>query len=132
MNPQTALNHVALLNRSVENANKFYRDLLNLDQLYENTISADLAFKIFGIKRQMAITVFGNDSFRIEIFIVDESPKPSLSVNHLCLEVENRQAFVNRCRELGVEINTIRRDTRDLIFIRDFDGNLFEIKEKLH
>jgi catechol 2,3-dioxygenase-like lactoylglutathione lyase family enzyme len=47
---------------------------------------------------------------------------------HVCLEVDDLQDFLKKCRDLDVEISQIPKGDRTLTFIRDFDGNLFEIK----
>jgi hypothetical protein len=36
--------------------------------------------------------------------------------------------FRKKCRDLDVEISQIPKGDRPLTFIRDYDGNLFEIK----
>jgi hypothetical protein len=63
-----------------------------------------------------------------EIFIADSSSNSTRQIEHLCLEVDDLNDFLNKCNILGVEVVKIPKGDKTLIFIKDFDGNLFEIK----
>jgi len=54
----------------------------------------------------------------------DNSPK----IAHTCLEVDNFEVFLENCSRLNVDVARIPKGDKILTFIRDFDGNLFEIK----
>jgi len=43
-------------------------------------------------------------------------------------DVEDREAFLAACRSVGLAVNIVPRTESKLCFVRDFDGNLFEIK----
>jgi hypothetical protein len=42
--------------------------------------------------------------------------------------VQDREALIGACRAEGAEVLLIPRGESQLCFVRDFDGNLFEIK----
>jgi len=65
-----------------------------------------------------------------EIFITSENKSNNLKIEHLCLEVDDLTGFIDKCRSLNVEITQIPKGDKTLTFIKDFDGNLFEIKDK--
>ena len=71
---------------------------------------------------------YANEQFYFEIFIGGPSIEKSPSVEHTCLEVDNLEVFLEKCRRLNVDIVRIPKGDKTLTFIRDVDGNLFEIK----
>ena len=123
------LNHVALVCGSEQNADVFYKDVLGLRKIKSFVLSNDLAHRIFGIDREYRVLVYGNDRFTAEIFLAAHHPGPDNSLEHVCLEVEDREDFVKRCESMHVEVNRIPKGDALLTFVKDHDGNLFEIKE---
>jgi catechol 2,3-dioxygenase-like lactoylglutathione lyase family enzyme len=122
------LNHVALVARSQENADRFYEGILKLTKIKTSMLTSDLAMKIFGLNVECPLILYGNDAFAIEVFVTDRILPNSSPVVHICLQVEDREAFIIDCQSAGVEILLIPRGDAALCFVRDFDGNLFEIK----
>jgi len=123
------LHHAAVVCRSRENADRFYGGILGLQHMKTGTLDPTLAEKIFGTARECQFMLFGNEQFAVEIFIADIAPQASPLFEHLCLEVTNRDQFAETCETQGLEVNRIPRGDSQLIFIKDYDGNLFEIKE---
>ncbi len=121
--------HVALVCENQENSDRFYADLLGLEKTAAKEAPAELMQRLFGVNSPYTILYYAKDACHLEIFI---GPRPSTEqpgVAHLCLDVGKRGPFLERCRKLGVEvIEVARQDGRTLVFIRDFDGNRFEIK----
>ncbi len=124
------LNHIALRNRSVELADKFYHQLLGLEKIYQFNLEAELVNKIFGIKNDFFVIIYGNSNFRIELFIGPQEIPFTPTLNHLCIEVKDRNKLYEQAQSLGLETTVIPKGDRKNIFIRDFDGNLFEIKQQ--
>ena len=48
---------------------------------------------------------------------------------HICIEVDNKKEFIDRCKKYGIEPLVIKKEGKDLLFVRDFSNNLYEIKE---
>jgi len=122
------LNHVALVARSQGHADRFYEGILRLTKIKTSMLPSNLAMKIFGLKMECPLILYGNEAFAIEVFVTERIPPESSPVAHICLQVEDRAAFITACRSAGLTVNLIPRGEWDLCFIQDFDGNLFEIK----
>ncbi len=124
------LNHIGLFCSSEEKSDLFYGEILGLEKLNAKAVPAALAKQIFDIDSAFRIINYGNDDVKIEIFVGDQHPGPGKSVHHLCIDVAQRESFLKVCEAHGTEIRKIPKGDYELVFIRDFDGNLFEIKEK--
>ena len=123
------LNHVALVCSSEENVKHFYGGILGLERMRTSVLPNDLARQIFGIDRECQMIVYGNDRFTAELFVAANLSGGGESFEHVCLEVEDVETFVAACEAGGVMVNRVLKGERLLTFVRDFDGNLFEIKE---
>lgn len=107
----------------------FYKELLGLELEREFTLSKDLNQKIFGFYESVPIYLMKNGDINIEIFVTHLPSRKNYT--HLCIELENREKFVEKAKQKNYRTVVLERPERpDLIFIRDKFGNLFEIKEK--
>ena len=122
------LQHVALVCTSEEKSDKFYQDLLGLKKSEPKTLPSALSKSIFNLDSELVIINYLNEHLHFEIFITDRSQDSTRQIEHYCLEVGNLEDFIDKCRMLGVELAQIPKGDRTLTFIKDFDGNLFEIK----
>jgi catechol 2,3-dioxygenase-like lactoylglutathione lyase family enzyme len=123
------LHHAAVVCRSRDNAERFYGEILGLEHMKTGTLEPTLAEQIFDNACECQFVLFGNEQFAVEIFIPNTDEQKALSFEHLCLEVTNRVQFAEKCDTQGLDVKRITRGDTQLIFVRDFDGNLFEIKE---
>ena len=123
------LKHVGLACSTEENADKFYQDLLGLNKSEPKTLPADLAKAIFNVDAVVPIINYLDENLHCEIFITNRVGHNTDPIGHLCLEVENLSGFIDKCRSMGVAIDLFPKGDKTLTFIRDFDGNLFEIKD---
>jgi len=121
--------HYGLACRSEETADRFYEKFLGLKKLERKTVPAALAGAFFGLSRDLAVLNYAGDGVYFEIFIHEETPSTTGSPAHICLEVEDLAAFLERCRAMDVSVIRAPRGEQWITFIRDYDGNLFEIKE---
>jgi catechol 2,3-dioxygenase-like lactoylglutathione lyase family enzyme len=124
------LHHIALVNTSEEKSDRFYHGLLGLDKKQSRLVPTEQMQKIFGIDQQAKLIYYGNDQgLLFEIFVIGF--QETVPVSHCCLMVADRTAFLQTGRHLGVAINQIPKpDGGSLVFVRDWDNNLFEIKEQ--
>ena len=122
------LRHVALACSSENNSDRFYKDLLGLQKSEPKILPAALSRAIFNIDAELVMINYQNEPVHFEIFITGHSVNRSRQIEHTCLEVDDLPSFLKKCNELGVEISQIPKGDRTLTFIRDYDGNLFEIK----
>ena len=121
------LKHAGLTCRTEDHADKFYRDLLGLNKSAPKTLPADLCRAIFNLGAELKMINYMDDKIHFEIFV---SPQPAISqrpIDHLCLEVDDLDGFIEKCRSMQVAVARIPKGDKTLTFIKDFDGNLFEI-----
>jgi catechol 2,3-dioxygenase-like lactoylglutathione lyase family enzyme len=124
------LRHVALACSSEKNSDRFYKDLLGLEKSEPNNLPISLSKAIFSVDSPLIMINYHNEQVCFEIFISANS-KPGVNpIAHVCIEIDNLETFLNKCDELEVEVSRIPKGDRTLTFIRDFDGNLFEIKHR--
>ena len=125
------LEHCALTCRSAEEAESFFSGLLGLKKLRAFTIPGGLAGEIFGENSDRDVVRYGNQDFDVEVFLVGKTSEEKLTFSHLCLEVEDREAFYEKAREMKFETKKIPRPDGNgyHLFVRDASGNLYEIKQ---
>lgn len=122
------LRHVALTCSSEKKSDRFYKDLLGLQKSEPKILPVALSRAIFNIDAELVMINYQDEKAHFEIFITGHSVNRSRQVEHTCLEVDDLPDFIKKCNERGVDISQIPKGDRTLTFIRDFDGNLFEIK----
>jgi len=124
------LNHVALLCSSEQKADHFYQDILGLRKMKSSVLPAELSRKIFGVDLECPLLLYGNDQMMVEVFLADPPDERGPKFDHICLELEDREAFMKKCQGSNVAVNLVPKEDRLLLFVQDDDGNLFEIKER--
>lgn len=125
------LKHVALTMDSKSHAMDFYEKLLDAELVKEFQVSNKLVMQIFGVdvsEDEISVLVFEIENNQFEIFITGE--KRINRFDHVCIAVENLNDFVKQCNELDIIVSLITKGEKELVFIQDFVGNHFEIKEK--
>jgi len=122
------LKHVALVCRSEENSDRFYQSLLGLPKLDSKMLPAQLSKQLFEVDSEIQIISYGDDELGFEIFIFDKNQGDSIKIEHVCLAVEDRSAFLDKCRTMNVKTIQVPKGNAVIVFIQDYDGNLFEIK----
>jgi len=122
------LRHAALSCSSENKSDRFYRDLLGLKKSEPKFLPGSLAKAIFNVDAQLPMINYRSDQVHFEIFIARQPLNPSRQIDHVCLEVDDLQLFLKRCHDLDVEVSQIPKGDHTLTFIKDYDGNLFEIK----
>jgi catechol 2,3-dioxygenase-like lactoylglutathione lyase family enzyme len=123
------LEHVGIACCTEDNADKFYRDLLGLNKSEPKTLPLDLSRAIFDVEAELKIINYRGKDLHFEVFISSRINNIYRQIAHLCLEVDALSEFIQKCRHLDVEISRIPKGDKVLTFIKDFDGNLFEMKE---
>jgi catechol 2,3-dioxygenase-like lactoylglutathione lyase family enzyme len=126
------LKHIALVSSKEEKADRFYKDVLGLRKVNEKIIPATLSNQLFKVNSELKILNYANGNIHVEIFINDTHRVEADRIDHVCLAVDNLVAFLETCRKMGVEIVRIPKGDAIITFIKDYDGDLFEIKETHH
>ena len=122
------LRHVALICSSESKSDRFYKNLLGLEKSEPKILPAALSKAIFHVDAELMMINYQNEQIHFEIFITGHSINAGSKIEHVCIEVDDLHRFIANCHELDVEISQIPKGDRTLTFIRDDDGNLFEIK----
>lgn len=124
------LSHVALTCSSEDNCDRFYKDILGLNKVRSFVVSSELVLNIFGMEGECRVIDYRNDELAFEIFLVG-GVEVERGFNHVCLEVEDRDGLIEKCIEMGFQVVKLPKGSDDIyLFIRDFDGNLFEVKKR--
>ena len=129
MSEETKTLHVALQYKDRKQAEIFFTKVLELSLKKTFNLSEELSYQIFGKKEDVIVDVYANDYTYFEIFITKTKIKHCYE--HTCIEINNKEKFIYRCKKYGIEPIFIKKETKTLLFIRDFAGNLYEIKEKI-
>ena len=124
------LSHVGLTASSQERADEFYVGLLGLKKSEPKTLAATICRAIFGVDRELTIINYVGKSAHFEVFIRDAGAAPARPIEHACLAVEDLSEFLRKCDTFPVEVIRVPKGESLITFIRDADGNLFEVKEQ--
>jgi len=122
------LQHVALTCSSEEKADKFYQDLLGLQKSEPKIIPPALSKALFDLNSELKIINYLDENLHFEIFFFDQTSGGAKRIDHACLQVDDLEALLEKCRTLQVKIVQAPKGDKLLTFISDDDGNLFEIK----
>jgi catechol 2,3-dioxygenase-like lactoylglutathione lyase family enzyme len=122
------IHHVALECSDVQSADLFFSNVLGIPKVKSTTLSAELCASIFQVDRPVQMETYDNGRMRVEVFI---TPKPLLSsFVHVGIAVERKTDFVARCQQQGLAPFFVEKNGKQLLFVRDFCGNLFEVVEQ--
>lgn len=122
------LKHVALSCRSEKNSDRFFKHLLGLHKEKPKTLAPSLAKAIFNIDTELLMINYRGEDLHFEIFITGQPEDQVPLIGHVCLQVNDPKALVNKCHRLGLAVIQIPKGDKTLTFIRADEGHLFEIK----
>jgi len=121
--------HVGLATRSLENADRFYGQLLGLRKSEPKTLPAAISRLLFNLDKDFTVVNYADDTLHFEIFVYNGDSRAFGPPGHVCLEAENLDALVERCRAMNFPVVRAPKGEGWITFIQDDDGNFFEIKE---
>lgn len=124
------LDHVGVVSRDEEGADRFYRDLIGLEVIKKSSVLPGIAGKLFSLDREIKMLVYGKGNLKVEVFVLPDFVPPSPAVSHFCIQVPDLAAFLDRARLEGVKEISAERGGRTVYFIEDFSGNRIEVKQK--
>ena len=124
------LRHAGLTCSTEDNADKFYRDLLGLNKSEPKKLPSDLSKAIFNLEAELQMINYMDEHVHFEIFVTNQPSAAQRPIEHLCLEVDDLTGFIEKCRRMQVAVALIPKGDKTLTFIKDFDGNLFEVTQK--
>ncbi|OQX76335.1 MAG: hypothetical protein B6D64_10060 [Bacteroidetes bacterium 4484_276] len=121
------LEHIALSVSDHKEIEKFYTNVLGMGQIKNFVLRKGLAANIFEIDEEVSVFLLQKDKVVFEIFITTGYRKQAF--DHVCFSIKNREGLINKALLGGYKVIRIEREIFDLIFVKDKDGNIFEIKE---
>jgi len=126
MKKKIDLLHVALEQNDKEETDIFYNKILGLELKKEFSINSELSEKIFNIKEKVDTRTYGNDNVLFELFFTKN--KKFKEFDHVCIQIPDKQDFFDKCEKYSIKPLLVKKGEKTLIFVKDFTGNIFEIK----
>ena len=126
MKADIQLKHIALQFDNKKHADIFFNKILGLKLVKSFNLTNNISEKIFGIKRDIEVIQYANENSCFEIFLTGN--KKSNCFDHVCIEIENKNDFITKCKYYNIEPFYVEKADKLLLFIKDFNGNLYEIK----
>ena len=123
------LNHVGIINESEDKAVMFYHDLLRFEKTREFIVSPKLSEQLFSILQEIKVLVFERDGIKLEVFICLECKRSFPDYSHIGLLLDDFDVIKDKAQQMGVLI-VGKTDEKTVYFLKDFSGNLIEIKPK--
>lgn len=128
MNQTTILQHVAINYLDKEKADIFFTKILDLKFKKSFSLNSELSKQIFDNFEQVDVFVYGNNFVIFEVFITQKVVK--YSFEHICIKVNDKKKFIEKCKNYGLKPYLINKEEKQILFVKDFSGNLFEVLEK--
>lgn len=122
------LNHIGIINRSEEEALRFYQDFLGLEKIKEIRLSPELSEQLFALYQEIKVLVFEKAGLKIEVFIADfQLGHPNFT--HFGIIVKDIPVIAEKAKRSDVEVIIGKHKEKIVYFLKDFSGNLIEIKQ---
>ncbi|MDR4504603.1 MAG: VOC family protein [Candidatus Scalindua sp.] len=122
------LNHIGIINRSEEEALRFYQDFLGLEKIKETLLSPELSEQLFSLYQEIKVLVFEKSGMKIEVFIADfQLGHPNFT--HFGIMVEDLPVITEKAKRSDVDVIIGKQKEKTVYFLKDFSGNLIEIKQ---
>jgi len=115
----------------LENTDLFYGRLLGLERTEPKVLPREIAEALFGVDTDVTMVYYQNEHMQFELFIhpgLKAFNGASGNVSHNCIQVEDKDGFLEKCEESGCDVIRVPKGESVLTFVKDLDGNLFEIK----
>ncbi len=121
--------HIGMVCRSEEQADRFFVKLLTLEKSAKWSIPASLSRPLFGMDTALEVANYFGDGVQFEVFLRDDPAETPNRFDHVCLEVDGLDAFLQRARAMNITVLRVPKGQGWVTFIEDFDGHRFEIKQ---
>ena len=123
------LNHIGITNKSEDQAVRFYQDFLGLEKTREILLAPELSEQLFSLYQEIKALVFEKPGVKIEVFISDfQHADPNFI--HFGLMLDNFAEITEMAQRSHIELIIGKHKEKTVYFLKDFSGNLIEIKQK--
>ena len=123
-----ALDHVALVCRSEDSSDRFFKEILGLAKEPVKTVPASLVKEVFFLEKELKVITYRGERVKFEVFISDSETEPRQKISHVCLECPNVDEILNKCTAAGLSVRRGEKGDRSIYFVEDFDSHLYELK----
>ncbi|MHC4139903.1 MAG: VOC family protein [Planctomycetota bacterium] len=123
------LNHVGIINKNEEQALKFYQDFLGLQKTREILLPPELSEQLFSVSKEIKVLVVENEGIKIEVFISDFQPE-NPNFTHFAITVDSLSELTEKAKQFNAEVIIGKHKDKTAYFLKDFSGNLIEVKQK--
>jgi len=120
------IQHVAVECSDRQSSDRFFTTILGIPKIKDTILSKELSAAIFGISKNVPIEIYDNGKTRFEVFINTTRSEPTY--DHICIEVDNKSDFISQCKQQGLDPFFVEKEGKQLLFVRDFCNNLYEVK----
>ena len=128
-NREMELNHVGITNKTEKQALHFYQDFLGLEKTREILLAVELSEQLFSLSQEIKVLVFEKPGIKIEVFISDfQHAKPNFT--HFGMMLDNFSEVTEKAQRSHVDLIIGKYKDKIVYFLKDFSGNLIEIKQK--
>ena len=128
MDNEVTVQHVAVECIDQESADRFFTGVLGMPKVKHSMLSEELSREIFKMDKSTIFDLYDNGKIRIEVFINDK--RKDRTYTHIGIEVDDKHDFITRCQRQGLEPFFVDKNGKQLLFVRDFSDNLFEVLER--
>lgn len=123
------LNHLGVTNKNAEQAIRFYQDFLGLEKTREILLPPELSEQLFSLSQEIKVLVFEKPGIKVEVFISDfQHANPNFT--HFGVMLDNFSEVTEKAQRSRVDLIIGKHKDKTVYFLKDFSGNLIEIKQK--
>ena len=123
------LNHLGVTNKSEKQALQFYQDFLGLEKTREILLPPELSEQLFSLSQEIKVLVFEKPGIKIEVFISDfQHANPNFT--HFGIMLDNLAEVTEKAKRSHVDLIIGKHKEKTVYFLKDYSGNLIEIKQK--
>ena len=121
--------HAGITVSSEERATELFGGLFGLAVVKTFDVRLELTRALFDMDAEARAVVYaGGEGAELEVFVCPERVARRETYDHLCVAVADRERLLGRAESLGMEVRRFRKGDKEVVFLRDLDGNLYEIK----
>lgn len=122
--------HGAVTVSSEERARGVFQELFGLEQVKTARVGRELTERLFAMDAEATLLLYQAGPAAIEVFVCPDRAGAAAgrSYDHLCLAVPSPRDLAGRAAAMGFEVRRFPKGDGEVLFVRDLDGNLYEIK----
>ena len=122
------IDHIGIVNRSEEEAVRFYQEYLGLEKIRDFMVGQELSMQLFSHAWEIKVLVFEKNDVKLEIFILQNYTPPSPQIGHTCLYIDRFSELIENSKTSGVTVIRGSHQGKTVHFLKDFSDNMIEIK----